>query len=90
MVHFFTKDATPGDKFFAVFLLGGIAAMFCYMGYRIAGTSDAIPEPGSSIEQAAKSGESHNCTTTGADSPIVTGENSVTRVVRDNNANPAQ
>lgn len=34
---FFTKDATPIDKFYALFLLGCLAAMFCYMGYGIAG-----------------------------------------------------
>jgi hypothetical protein len=28
-------------------------------------------------QQAAKSAEAHNCTTTGPDSPIVTGENNV-------------
>ncbi|WP_411566769.1 hypothetical protein ACLIN3_27490 (plasmid) [Pseudomonas orientalis] len=81
MANFFAKDATPADKIHALFVLGGIAAMFCYMGYRIAGTSNATPLPGSAVAAEALASEYLAAIFTSVENSVIEGDTATVNAV---------
>ncbi|WP_116892942.1 hypothetical protein [Pseudomonas savastanoi] len=81
MGNFFNKDATPVNKIYALFVLGGIAAMFCYMGYRIAETSNATLKPGSAAAAEALASEYLAAIYTSVENSVIDGDTATVNAV---------
>lgn len=66
---------------YAFILLGCMAAMFCYMGYRIAGTSKAAPEPAPAVSAKAVAYEYLVKTYFLIDDPVIAGDTATVNVL---------